>query len=41
MMRPEIGLELVRLRVEDLLRRSTRGGPERSTTRRPLPRRER
>jgi hypothetical protein len=38
MMRPEIGLELVRLRVDDLLRRTTRRERGRAGPRRPLPR---
>jgi hypothetical protein len=38
MNRPEIGLELLRLRLEDLLRRPTHGAQGRTGTRRPLPR---
>jgi hypothetical protein len=38
MMRPEIGFELLKLRLDDLLRHPTRRTPGRSGTRRPLPR---
>jgi hypothetical protein len=38
MMRPEVGLELLRLRVEDVVRRASRPRVDASTTRRPAPR---
>ncbi len=40
-MRPDIGIELARIRVEELLRRTGRSGAERGSTRRPVPRPER
>jgi hypothetical protein len=41
MMRPNIGVELARMRVEELLWRSGRSSAGRGSTRRPLPRRAR
>jgi hypothetical protein len=38
MMRPEVGLELLRLRVDDVVRRASKPRIAASPTRRPLPR---